>query len=101
MFVQELTEEGLPFLILFHQPDDVATVNTYRNEVAKQLLSEKSKSVSLAVLCVCVCVCVCVCARVRMHAHILTGVCSHACMCDSVILFISLFVSLHNLNPHL
>ena len=42
-FTQELTEEGLPFLILFHNTDDTAIVETYNNEVAKQLLTEKSK----------------------------------------------------------
>ena len=42
-FKQELTEEGLPFLILFHNTDDTDIVETYNNEVAKQLLSEKSE----------------------------------------------------------
>ncbi|XP_076453352.1 endoplasmic reticulum resident protein 44-like [Babylonia areolata] len=39
---EELTEEGLPFLIMFHHPDDTATVETYTTEVAKQLLPEKN-----------------------------------------------------------
>ena len=43
VFKQELTEEGLPFLILFHNTDDTDIVETYNNEVAKQLLSEKCK----------------------------------------------------------
>ena len=41
LFFQELTEEGLPFLILFHHPDDKETVETYTQEVAKQILHEK------------------------------------------------------------
>lgn len=44
MFVcQELTEEGLPFLILFHHPDDEQIVETFNKEVVKQLIGEKSK----------------------------------------------------------
>ncbi|KAL8618806.1 hypothetical protein ACOMHN_000234 [Nucella lapillus] len=39
---EELTEEGLPFLILFHHPDDTESVETFTTEVAKQLMSEKS-----------------------------------------------------------
>lgn len=39
---EELTEEGLPFLILFHKPEDTEVVEIYRNEVAKQILSEKN-----------------------------------------------------------
>ncbi|KAK7112875.1 endoplasmic reticulum resident protein 44-like [Littorina saxatilis] len=39
---EELTEEGLPFLILFHGPDDNDIVEVYNREVAKQLLTEKS-----------------------------------------------------------
>ena len=38
---EELTEEGLPFLLLFHHPDDVASVELYKNEIAKQLVQEK------------------------------------------------------------
>ena len=38
---QELTEEGLPFLILFHHPDDHESVELYTREVAKQIMSEK------------------------------------------------------------
>ena len=33
----------MPFLILFHNTDDTDIVETYNNEVAKQLLSEKCK----------------------------------------------------------
>ncbi|KAK6166672.1 hypothetical protein SNE40_023311 [Patella caerulea] len=39
---EELTEEGLPFLILFHKSDDTAIVDKYHTEVARQLSSEKT-----------------------------------------------------------
>ncbi|XP_052080150.1 endoplasmic reticulum resident protein 44-like isoform X2 [Mytilus californianus] len=39
---EELTEEGLPFLILFYNPDDKSIIERYNTEVAKQLLHEKS-----------------------------------------------------------
>ncbi|PVD38973.1 hypothetical protein C0Q70_01598 [Pomacea canaliculata] len=39
---EELTEEGLPFLILFHHPDDEQIVETFNKEVVKQLIGEKS-----------------------------------------------------------
>lgn len=38
---EELTEEGLPFLILFHAPDDIESVKLYKDIVARTLLSEK------------------------------------------------------------
>lgn len=38
---EELTEEGLPFLILFHAPDDVDSVKTYKDVVTGTLLNEK------------------------------------------------------------
>lgn len=38
---EELTEEGLPFLILFHKPDDVNTVKLYKEIVLTELISEK------------------------------------------------------------
>lgn len=44
---EELTEEGLPFLILFHDPDDHEIVNKYAAEVKKQLSSEKASIVCL------------------------------------------------------
>ena len=40
---EELTEEGLPFLILFHAPDDVDSVKTYKDVVTGTLLNEKRK----------------------------------------------------------
>lgn len=39
--VQELTEEGLPFLILFHMKDDLESLEKFQQEVARQLISEK------------------------------------------------------------
>lgn len=40
---EELTEEGLPFLILFHAPDDIESVKLYKDIVARTLLSEKRR----------------------------------------------------------
>ncbi|KAF7489946.1 Endoplasmic reticulum resident protein 44 [Sarcoptes scabiei] len=37
---EELTEEGLPFLILFHHPEDKETVDLFTKIVNKELLSE-------------------------------------------------------------
>lgn len=45
---QELTEEGLPFLILFHIKEDTESLEQFQQEVARQLISEKGG-------CVCVC----------------------------------------------
>ncbi|KAJ3643218.1 hypothetical protein Zmor_025942 [Zophobas morio] len=38
---EELTEEGLPFLILFHAPDDKESIKRYTEIVRTDLLSEK------------------------------------------------------------
>lgn len=38
---EELTEEGLPFLILFHSPDDVESIKDYKAIIENELLSEK------------------------------------------------------------
>ncbi|XP_022236446.1 endoplasmic reticulum resident protein 44-like isoform X2 [Limulus polyphemus] len=38
---EELTEEGLPFLILFHRHDDRESVKTYTAEVLSQLSADK------------------------------------------------------------
>ncbi|NXY87048.1 ERP44 protein, partial [Alcedo cyanopectus] len=38
---EELTEEGLPFLILFHMKDDLESLEKFQQEVARQLISEK------------------------------------------------------------
>lgn len=40
---EELTDEGLPFLILFHKADDHESVNLFEREVAKQLQDERCK----------------------------------------------------------
>lgn len=40
---QELTEEGIPFLILFHQKDDTESLEKFQQEVARQLIGEKGK----------------------------------------------------------
>ena len=40
---EELTEEGLPFLILFHKPDDNESVKQYHEVVQKYLLQDKRK----------------------------------------------------------
>ncbi|XP_044734540.1 endoplasmic reticulum resident protein 44-like [Chrysoperla carnea] len=38
---EELTEEGLPFLILFHAPDDLEIIKKFNDLVQNELLSEK------------------------------------------------------------
>ncbi|XP_051262487.1 endoplasmic reticulum resident protein 44 [Dicentrarchus labrax] len=38
---EELTEEGIPFLILFHIKEDAASLEKFQHEVARQLISEK------------------------------------------------------------
>ncbi|XP_034950662.1 endoplasmic reticulum resident protein 44 [Chelonus insularis] len=38
---EELTEEGLPFLILFHAPDDVKSVKEFKDVVTNFLVDEK------------------------------------------------------------
>ncbi|XP_071867929.1 endoplasmic reticulum protein 44 [Bombus fervidus] len=38
---EELTEEALPFLILFHDPDDVESVKMFKDVVMKTLINEK------------------------------------------------------------
>ncbi|KAL2083922.1 hypothetical protein ACEWY4_019440 [Coilia grayii] len=38
---EELTEEGIPFLILFHLKDDTDSLEKFQHEVARQLISEK------------------------------------------------------------
>lgn len=45
LLLQELTEEGLPFLILFHRlGQDEETVKRYKDIVNNELISEKRKS---------------------------------------------------------
>lgn len=38
---EELTEEGLPFLILFHAPEDNESIKKYTDVVQRELISEK------------------------------------------------------------
>ncbi|KAM7383523.1 hypothetical protein PAMP_003169 [Pampus punctatissimus] len=38
---EELTEEGIPFLILFHIKEDTESLEKFQHEVARQLISEK------------------------------------------------------------
>lgn len=38
---EELTEDGLPFLILFHNPEDHKSVKDFKDLVANTLLDEK------------------------------------------------------------
>lgn len=40
---EELTEEGLPFLILFHDPKDSESVKQYKDIVTNTLIDEKRK----------------------------------------------------------
>uniref|UniRef100_H0X907 Endoplasmic reticulum protein 44 n=1 Tax=Otolemur garnettii TaxID=30611 RepID=H0X907_OTOGA len=44
---EELTEEGLPFLILFHMKEDTESLEIFQNEVARQLISEKGRSIKV------------------------------------------------------
>ncbi len=44
---QELTEEGIPFLILFHVKEDAESLEKFQHEVARQLISEKGEFVCL------------------------------------------------------
>jgi len=39
---EELTEEGLPFMILFHDPNDMETPDQFRKTVARDLIGEKN-----------------------------------------------------------
>ncbi|KRZ73253.1 Endoplasmic reticulum resident protein 44, partial [Trichinella papuae] len=40
---EELTEEGLPFLILFYKPNDKDIIKVYTDQVMQQLLDQKSE----------------------------------------------------------
>lgn len=48
---QELTEEGIPFLILFHVKEDTESLEKFQHEVARQLISEKGSVFVLKVCC--------------------------------------------------
>lgn len=41
---EEMTEEGLPFLILFHKPDDTEAIKNYKAIIEAQLLDEKRRN---------------------------------------------------------
>ena len=41
---EELTEEGLPFMLLFHKPDDTKSVTKYKEIIARELYHEKGNS---------------------------------------------------------
>ena len=38
---EELTEEGLPFLILFHAPEDNESIKKFTDHVQKHLIEDK------------------------------------------------------------
>ncbi|CAH0720693.1 unnamed protein product, partial [Brenthis ino] len=40
---EELTEEGLPFLILFHHPSDTTSVKRYKEIISRELEDDKQK----------------------------------------------------------
>ena len=40
---EELTDQGLPFLILFHHPNDTQSVSLFKQQVEKQLKHETRK----------------------------------------------------------
>lgn len=44
-----MTEEGLPFLILFHMKEDTESLEIFQNEVARQLISEKGRQIKVFV----------------------------------------------------
>jgi endoplasmic reticulum resident protein 44 len=48
---EELTEEGIPFLILFHKPEDNESVKKFNDVVRNELMSEKSKFLSCTNTC--------------------------------------------------
>ena len=41
---EELTEEGLPFLILFHAPEDNESIKRYNEIVQRELMEDKRKN---------------------------------------------------------
>lgn len=40
---EELTEEGLPFLLLFHKKDDVTSIQRYKSAVMRELMHERGR----------------------------------------------------------
>jgi len=47
---EELTEEGLPFLILFHHPDDNESIKKYTDLVSSQLLEDKRMAIPFKII---------------------------------------------------
>lgn len=47
---EELTEEGLPFLILFYNPDDNKSIKDFKMNVAAELLSERRNFKSVKII---------------------------------------------------
>ena len=43
---EELTEEGLPFLILFHNPEDNESIKRYTDIVQRELMGDKCKKLA-------------------------------------------------------
>ncbi len=41
---EELTEEGIPFLILFHDPSDTDSVKRFNGLIQRELMEERRKS---------------------------------------------------------
>lgn len=54
--IQELTEEGLPFLILFHMKEDTESLEIFQNEVARQLISEKGRWIKVFIYTISLCI---------------------------------------------
>ena len=44
--LQELTEEGLPFVVLFHHPEDHNSVTQYKQVVESELMEETSEQLT-------------------------------------------------------
>lgn len=40
---EEITEEGLPFMILFYNPDNTNPIKDYKSMVESELIQEKRK----------------------------------------------------------
>lgn len=40
---EEITEEGLPFLLFFYHPEDLESVKVYKDIVGTHLIQEKRK----------------------------------------------------------
>lgn len=41
---EEFTEEGIPFLLLFHHPDDKTSPELYKNTISRSLVSHKGEA---------------------------------------------------------